>query len=337
MNEKAVIDRIVDGRHAVLLVGEAETERVVPVDQLPAGAREGAWLRVRFEGDQLVESALDPEETERARQRVGDKMAQLRARPRHFQPVSQAAPTAEPQPDPVNAPPDSMAAAEIPEALRERWTAVDHYLTDLFVPPDPVLEQALATSAEAGLPDIHVAPNQGKLLQLLAQLQGARNILEIGTLGGYSTIWLARALPQGGRLITLEANARHAEVARANLDRAGLSDVVEVRQGQALDSLARLEAEGLAPFDLIFIDADKPGYAGYFTWALKLSQPGSLIVADNVIRKGAVIEAASSDANVQGVRRFNERVAAEPRVSTTAVQTVGSKGYDGLVLALVIA
>jgi predicted O-methyltransferase YrrM len=337
MNQKAVIDRIVDGRHAVLLVGGVETERVVPVDQLPAGAREGAWLRVRFEGDQLVEAALDPKETERARQRVGDKMAQLRARPRHFQPVSQVAPTAGPQPDPLNAPPDSMGAAEIPEALRERWTAVDHYLTDLFVPPDSVLEQALATSAEAGLPEIHVAPNQGKLLQLLAQLQGARNILEVGTLGGYSTIWLARALPRGGRLITLEASARHAEVARTNLDRAGLSDLVEVRLGQALDTLAELEAEGVDPFDLVFIDADKAGYADYFAWALRLTRQGSLIVADNVVRKGAVIDAASSDADVQGVRRFNEIVAAEPRISATAVQTVGSKGYDGLVLALVVS
>jgi predicted O-methyltransferase YrrM len=220
---------------------------------------------------------------------------------------------------------------------QEQWTAVDHYFTDLLLPPDPALEAALQASAAAGLPPHHVPPNQGKLLLLLAQVQGARTILEIGTLGGYSTIWLARALPADGRLITLEADPKHAEVARANVALAGLSHLVEVRLGRALDTLPRLAAEGRGLFDLIFIDADKPGYPDYLAWALKLSRRGSLIVADNVVRNGAVVDAASSDPSVQGVRRFNELLAAEPRLSATAIQTVGSKGYDGFALALVIA
>jgi predicted O-methyltransferase YrrM len=220
---------------------------------------------------------------------------------------------------------------------QEQWTAVDRYLTELFVPSDPALEAALRDSAAAGLPAIHVSPNQGKLLHLLARLQGARNILEIGTLGGYSTIWLARALPAGGRLITVEVDPKHADVARANLARAGLAEVVELRLGPALETLPRLVAEGRGPFDLIFLDADKPSYPDYFAWALRLSRRGSLIVADNVVRKGAVIDAASKDARVQGVRRFHELLAAEPRVSATAMQTVGSKGYDGFAIALVLA
>jgi predicted O-methyltransferase YrrM len=218
---------------------------------------------------------------------------------------------------------------------QEQWTAVDRYLTDLLVPADAALEAALGDSAAAGLPAINVSPNQGKLLHLLARLQGARTVLEIGTLGGYSTIWLARALPAGGRLVTLEADAKHAEVARANIARAGLADVVEVRLGPALETLPRLAAEGRGPFDLIFIDADKEGYPDYLTWSLRLSRRGSLIVADNVVRKGAVIDPASDDPRVQGARRFNELLAAEPRVSATAIQTVGSKGYDGFALALV--
>jgi predicted O-methyltransferase YrrM len=218
---------------------------------------------------------------------------------------------------------------------QEQWTAVDRYLTDLLVPPDPALEAALQASAAAGLPPINVSPNQGKLLHLLARLQGARTILEIGTLGGYSTIWLARALPAGGRLVTLEADAKHAEVARANLARAGLADVVELRLGPALETLPQLAADGRGPFDLIFIDADKPSYPDYLAWALRLSRRGSLIVADNVVRKGAVLDPASDDPRVQGARRFNELLAAEPRVSATAIQTVGSKGYDGFALALV--
>src|SRR5260370_23426859 len=171
---------------------------------------------------------------------------------------------------------------------QEQGTAVDRYITDLLVPPDPALDEALRASAEAGLPSIHVSPNQGKLLLLLAQIQGARTILEIGTLGGYSTIWLARALPAGGRLITLESNPKHAAVARANIARAGLAEVVEVRPGRALDTLPQLAAEGSGPFDLTFIDADKPRKAEYFAWALKLSRPGSVSITDNVRRTGAV-------------------------------------------------
>ena len=200
---------------------------------------------------------------------------------------------------------------------------------------DPALEAALAASAAAGLPAINVSPVQGKLLHLLARAIGARNVLEIGTLGGYSTIWLARALPDGGRLISLEADAKHAEVARANIARAGLEDKVEVRLGMALDLLPGLAAESREPFDFVFIDADKPNNAAYFDWALKLSRPGSIIVVDNVVRDGDVIDAASDSPTVQGVRRFLERLAAEPRVSATAIQTVGTKGYDGFAIALV--
>jgi predicted O-methyltransferase YrrM len=219
----------------------------------------------------------------------------------------------------------------------DQWTAVDRYITDLLVPPDPALDAALQASAAAGLPAINVAPNQGKFLMLLAQIQGARNILEVGTLGAYSTIWLARALPADGHLITLEADPKHAEVARSNIARAGLAQVVELRLGPALETLPRLAAEGAGPFDLIFIDADKPGYPDYFRWALKLSRRGSVIIADNVVRDGAVIDPASDDPRVQGMRRFNELLAAEPRVSATEIQTVGSKGYDGFALALVIS
>jgi len=218
---------------------------------------------------------------------------------------------------------------------QELWTEVDRYITDLLVPADPALDQALAASKAAGLPAINVAPNQGKLLQLLARLRGARSILEIGTLGGYSSIWLARALPAGGRLVTLEADAKHAEVARANIANAGLAGSVEVRLGKALDTLPQLEKEDRGAFDLVFIDADKENIPAYFTWALRLTKPGSLIIVDNVVRKGAVIDAASKDVNIQGVRRFNELVAREPRVSATAIQTVGSKGYDGLAFLLV--
>ncbi|HUD26106.1 MAG TPA: O-methyltransferase [Burkholderiaceae bacterium] len=218
---------------------------------------------------------------------------------------------------------------------QQTWTAVDRYLDDLLVGHDAALEEALRASAEAGLPAINVAPTQGKLLNLLARLQGARAILEIGTLGGYSTIWLARALPADGRLITLEIDRKHADVARANVARAGLQQRVEVRVGRALESLAQLGAEKAGPFDLFFIDADKPNIPAYFKWALQLARPGSLIVIDNVVRDGAVIQADSADASVQGVRRLNELMASEPRVSATAIQTVGGKGYDGFALALV--
>ena len=218
-----------------------------------------------------------------------------------------------------------------------QWDAVDRYLADLFAPPDPALAATLAANAVAGLPPYDVSPTQGKLLMLLAQTQQARAILEIGTLGGYSTIWLARALPAGGRLITLEADPNHAEVARANIARAGLGDLVEVRLGRALDMLPRIASEGRGPFDLTFIDADKPNNPEYFVWALRLSRPGSLIIADNVVREGAVADAASGDASARGVRRFLDLMAAERRVSATVIQTVGSKGYDGFAIARVIS
>jgi predicted O-methyltransferase YrrM len=218
---------------------------------------------------------------------------------------------------------------------QDQWSAVDSYIADLFLAPDPALEAALTSSAAAGLPAISVSPTQGKLLHVLARVQGARRILEIGTLGGYSTIWLARALPADGRLISLEIDRRHAEVAQTNLDRAGLSSAVEIRLGLALDTLPKLVSEGRGPFDLIFIDADKPGYADYLKWSLKLARKGTLIIADNVVRKGAVADPESTDENVQGIRKFNEALAAEKRVTTTVMQTVGSKGYDGLALILV--
>lgn len=217
----------------------------------------------------------------------------------------------------------------------ELWTTVDNYITGLFIPPDPALEAASRASDAAGLDPIAVSPVQGKFLHLLAKIHHARNILEIGTLGGYSTIWLGRALPAEGRLISLEANAKHAEVARANIKRADLSSAVEVRIGLAQETLPKLIAEHRPPFDMIFIDADKTGYADYFAFALKLSHSGTLIIADNVIRKGAVADPASADANVQGIRRFHEAVAADPRVTATSIQTVGSKGYDGFTIMLV--
>jgi predicted O-methyltransferase YrrM len=220
---------------------------------------------------------------------------------------------------------------------QETWSAVDRYYGESLLRDDPSFDFALESSAAAELPAIQVSPAQGKLLQLLAQAQGARKILEVGTLGGYSTLWLARALPAGGSLVTLEFDPKHADVARKNLGRAGLTGTVEVITGDAKQTLPRLEAEGRGPFDLIFIDADKSGYPEYFTWALRLSAPGSLIIADNVVRGGAVADPASKDANVQGVRRMTELVAAESRVSATVIQTVGSKGYDGLMIARVTA
>jgi predicted O-methyltransferase YrrM len=216
-----------------------------------------------------------------------------------------------------------------------QWNAVDDYITDLLVPPDPALDAVLQSTIDANLPKINVAPNQGKLLHMLAQIRSARRILELGTLAGYSTIWLARALPADGKLITLEANPKHAEVARKNIDRAELSNIVEIRVGAALDTLPQLTDE--APFDFVFIDADKANTPDYFTWALKLTQRGSIIIVDNVIRNGAVINDDSTDENIQGIRKFNRLLAAEPRVKATAIQTVGSKGYDGLAIALVIS
>jgi predicted O-methyltransferase YrrM len=218
---------------------------------------------------------------------------------------------------------------------QERWTAVDSYITSLLVAPDHALDAASQASAAAGLPPIAVSPPQGKLLHLLAWSIGASSILELGTLGGYSTIWLARALSPGGHLITLEANPSYAEVASANIERAGLSAVVELRVGPALDTLAELAAEHRGPFDLVFIDADKQSTPDYFAWALEHSHPGSLIVADNVIRDGTVIDPASDDPAVEGARRLHELLQTESRVSATTIQTVGLKGYDGFTLALV--
>lgn len=224
-----------------------------------------------------------------------------------------------------------------PLVTDNQWIAVDEYLTDRLVEDDPALAAALTESAKAGLPPINVSPNQGKLLMLLAQAIGARCILEIGTLGGYSAIWLARGLLADGLLLTLEADPAYAELARANIARAGLAGKVEVRVGRAQDILPELIAEDAGPFDLIFIDADKAANPEYLAWALELSRPGSVIVADNVVRGGAVADVASGDPRVQGVRRFTELLAAEPRVSATAIQTVGGKGYDGFVIALVTA
>jgi len=215
------------------------------------------------------------------------------------------------------------------------WKSVDQYIADQLISPDPVLEETLAANAAAGLPSIDVAPNQGKLLHLLARAAGARKILEIGTLGGYSTTWLARALPEGGRLMTLEFSAKHAEVARKNIARAGLDGVVTLRLGPALDTLPQLVQEGEGPFDLIFIDADKPNLANYLTWAVRLARKGTVILVDNVIREGQVIDSGSDDPAVQGARRLFEALAAEPRLEATALQTVGSKGHDGFAMAVV--
>jgi predicted O-methyltransferase YrrM len=216
------------------------------------------------------------------------------------------------------------------------WEAVDEYLARHCLPPDPVLDAALKASAAAGLPPIQVSPLHGALLNLLASAIGARRILELGTLGGYSAIWLARALPPDGRLITLERDATHARVARGNLDRAGVAHLVELREGPALETLPVLEREAAGRFDLSFIDADKQNIAAYVVWAIRLSRPGALIVVDNVVRKGAILDAASSDEMVQGVRRFFEWLPSEPRVRATAIQMVGSKGYDGMAVLEVV-
>ena len=216
------------------------------------------------------------------------------------------------------------------------WDDVDDYFTTLLSPSDDTLVAALRDSDAAGLPPINVAPNQGKLLQLLAQIQGARRILEIGTLGGYSTIWLGRALPADGRLITFEYDTTHAEVARGNLARAGLDKIAEVRVGPALESLPKLADENPEPFDLVFIDADKVNNPHYVEWAVKLTRPGSLIIVDNVVRGGAVTDAGSTDPSVRGTRAALELIAAHPKLSGTAVQTVGTKGYDGFALARVL-
>lgn len=218
---------------------------------------------------------------------------------------------------------------------QDQWTTVDHYFSDLLAPSDPALDAALNATSEAGMPLINVAPNQGKLLHLLTRMTGARTVLEIGTLGGYSAIWMARALPPEGHLITLEVNPAHATVARANIDRAGLTERVDVRLGPALTTLPQLAEEDAGPFDLVFIDADKSSTPDYLAWALRLTRPGSLIIIDNVVRNGAVADPTSADPDVQGIRRALAMIADEPRLDATALQTVGVKGYDGFALALV--
>ncbi len=215
------------------------------------------------------------------------------------------------------------------------WEAVDDYFSSTLGISDRVLDEALARARRAGLPPIQVSPNQGRLLGMLARAIGARTVLEIGTLGGYSAIWLGRALPTVGRLVTLEVDPQHAEVARANLAQAGLGAIAQVVQGDAVESLRRLHAQGATPFDFIFIDANKDAYDTYLELALRLSHPGTLLVADNVVRGGAVADAASGDPDVQGVRRFTTLLGSLPHVDATAIQTVGTKGYDGLVVALV--
>lgn len=212
------------------------------------------------------------------------------------------------------------------------WAEMDDYIVERLLPADPVLEEALAASTAAGLPAISVSAAQGQMLHLFARMIGAKRILEIGTLGGYSAIFLARALPADGKLVTLEFEPRHAEVAAANLARAGLSDKVDLRVGRAIDTLPKLEVEGQGPFDLVFIDADKPSNPDYLHWALRLSRPGTVIICDNVVRSGKVLDAESTDANVIGVRRLFDLAGADPRLSATAVQTVGAKGYDGFAL-----
>jgi predicted O-methyltransferase YrrM len=220
--------------------------------------------------------------------------------------------------------------------MQETWRRVDDYFAERLAPTDEALEAALAANREARLPAIDVTRLQGKFLELLVRMTGARRVLEIGTLGGYSTLWMARALPADGKLVTLECNARHADVARENLRRAGVVERVDLRLGQALESLAALKSANVEPFDFIFIDADKTNYTEYLEWALKLSRPGTVIAADNVVRQGKVTQADHPDVNVQGVQRFTERMAAEPRLSATVLQLVSGKGYDGIALAVVL-
>ncbi|MDD9269267.1 O-methyltransferase [Paenibacillus sp. GCM10023248] len=215
------------------------------------------------------------------------------------------------------------------------WEHVDQYITQQLIPQDNILESVLRSNQQAGLPPYDVTPNQGKFLNLLVRMHGSKRILEIGTLGGYSTIWLARALPAGGQLVTLELDPHHAEVARANLALASLNELVELRVGDALEQLARMKDEGVAPFDFIFIDADKPNNPNYLQWALHFSHPGTVILGDNVIRDGEIINEHTEDPRVKGVRAFYELLADEPRITATAIQTVGSKGYDGFVMGIV--
>ncbi|HEY4101191.1 MAG TPA: O-methyltransferase [Gemmatimonadales bacterium] len=218
----------------------------------------------------------------------------------------------------------------------ETWTNVDKYHEQLIVRPDDLLDAALTSGAEAGMPAINVAPNQGKFLMLLTQIMAASRVLEIGTLAGYSTIWMARGLAPGGRIVTLEVDQKHATVARRNFERAGVADQIDLREGRALDSLALLEQEHGGRFDLIFIDADKPSIPEYFEWAVRLARKGSVIIVDNVVREGKIVDTASSDPNVNGVRRLNDALSRDARVVATTIQTVGSKGYDGFTMARVV-
>jgi len=217
----------------------------------------------------------------------------------------------------------------------EQWTAVESYIGRTLVKEDKALADALADSKAAGLPGIQVTPNLGKLLMLFARMVGAKRILEVGTLGGYSTIWLARGLAKGGRLITLELDAKHIEVAQKNLARAGVADVVEIIRGAALETLPRLAKAGGGAFDLIFIDADKENTAEYVEWALKMSLPGTVIIVDNVVRDGKIIDATGGDAQTKGMRRFYEKMAGDSRIDMTAIQTVSSKRYDGFAIGIV--
>lgn len=219
---------------------------------------------------------------------------------------------------------------------QELWSTVDQYIDDELALTDPVLAAALAANTDGGLPAIDVTASQGKLLYMLARLAGARRILEIGTLGGYSTIWLARALPPDGQLITLEFEPKHADVAKSNLQRAGFSKIVDVRVGAALDALPVIEAEKGGPFDLFFIDADKVNNPVYFDWAIKLSRPGSVIIVDNVVREGGLADASSDDPAIRASRKVTELLGSDPRVDGTVIQTVGTKGYDGFAIAVVV-
>ena len=218
---------------------------------------------------------------------------------------------------------------------KKTWAAVDDYIVDALFEADPVLDAVLAANHDQGLPAIDVSPAQGKLLSLLARMRGAKKILEIGTLGGYSTIWMARALPVGGKIVTLELDPHHAKVARSNFERAGVSERVELRVGPALQSLAALNAENAGPFDVIFIDADKPNNPHYLSWAMRLSRPGTVIICDNVIRDGAVLDEDGQDANVEGARAAFSFIGGDKRLQATAIQTVGAKGYDGFAIAIV--
>jgi predicted O-methyltransferase YrrM len=224
----------------------------------------------------------------------------------------------------------------LPKKPKDTWTEVDHYFSNAFIKSDRALTAALKANRKAELPAIDVTPLQGRFLEILVRITGARRVLEIGTLGGYSTIWLARGVPASGLVVTLELEPKHASIAQKNIERAGLAGRVDLHIGPASESLSQLVANSADPFDFIFIDADKAGYPDYLRWSLKLSHPGTLIVADNVVRDGKVIDPKSADPNIKGVRSFAKLLAAEPRLTTTVLQTVGGKGYDGFAMAVVL-